>query len=195
VIAQRAAGPFFSYANPWPETTHWPFRCSAPGDGMPPCGRADFVPEIPCADTDTRYMLHMGLSTGCRLPAPCGAGRSGCRCALFRVHYGLVLYDRNQLRQRAALPTAHPYAAPAVLQYAVIRARVLQRQQSDLRRATPHILQQVWFLLLPTASLCTAFPTSSCTAFPMSSLPFLRPLRGLHTLPCPPARQIRNAEA
>jgi hypothetical protein len=30
-----------------------------------------------------------------RLPAPCGAGRSGCRCTLFRVRYGLVLYDRN----------------------------------------------------------------------------------------------------
>jgi hypothetical protein len=28
---------FFNYVNPWPETAHWPLRCSAPGDGgVPP---------------------------------------------------------------------------------------------------------------------------------------------------------------
>jgi hypothetical protein len=25
----------FNYVSPWPETTHWPLRCSTPGDGMP----------------------------------------------------------------------------------------------------------------------------------------------------------------
>jgi hypothetical protein len=69
---------FFNYVNPWPETTHWPLRCSAPGDGMPPCGRADFVPEISCGDTCC--ILHMGLSTGCRLPVAQAVAAAAVRC-------------------------------------------------------------------------------------------------------------------
>jgi hypothetical protein len=56
---------FFNYVNPWPETTHWPLRCSAPGDGMPPsCGRADFGPETSCGATS---FVCASSSTGCRL--------------------------------------------------------------------------------------------------------------------------------
>jgi hypothetical protein len=58
---------------------------------MPPCGRADFVLEISCGATC--YIWASRPAT--RVPASFSAGRSGCRCALFQVHYGLVLYDRN----------------------------------------------------------------------------------------------------
>jgi hypothetical protein len=62
--------PIQPYVNPWPETTHWPLRCSAPGDGMPPCGRADFGPEISCGDTCFICALD-------RLPARFRVGRGG----------------------------------------------------------------------------------------------------------------------
>jgi hypothetical protein len=47
---------FFYNISPWPETTHWPLSCSAPGDRVPPCGRAAsqlrcFGPEISCGTT------------------------------------------------------------------------------------------------------------------------------------------------
>jgi hypothetical protein len=49
---------FFNYVNPWPETRNHPLASPpllslglAPGDGMPPCGRADFGPEISCGTT------------------------------------------------------------------------------------------------------------------------------------------------
>jgi hypothetical protein len=80
---------FFNYVNPWPETTHWPLRCSAPGDGMPPSAvrrvdepTSDFGPETPCSVWRVacgvwrvacgvwRHVLHMCPSTSLdQLPA------------------------------------------------------------------------------------------------------------------------------
>jgi hypothetical protein len=161
---------FFNYVNPWPGATHWPLRCSAPGDGMPPCGRADFVPEISCAATC--YMLHLGLScdTIDRLPAPFGplafsAGRSGCRCALFRVRYGLVLYGLNHAQSAEAVrlrprdskqlqqPTATRHGPRAAARPGWHVARNAQSGIWDLGRleATHHHHHRQW-LWLPAAS-------------------------------------------
>jgi hypothetical protein len=84
---------FFNYVNPWPETTQRPLRCSAPGDGMSPCGRADF------AVRKFRVAPRASYARLDRLPARFRAGRSGCPPQKIQnailVHYGLVLYDRN----------------------------------------------------------------------------------------------------
>jgi hypothetical protein len=55
--------------------------------------KTKFDPSPANANADRRLELHMGLSTGCRLPAPASfsAGRGGFRCASFRAHYALVL--------------------------------------------------------------------------------------------------------
>jgi hypothetical protein len=52
-----------------------------------------------------RHVLHMGLALD-RLPTPFSAGRSGCRCALFRVHCGWArfVYDRNPHAPLASWP-------------------------------------------------------------------------------------------
>jgi hypothetical protein len=73
---------FFNYVDPWPETTHWPLRCSAPGDGMPPCGRADFGRSGNFVWTVWRHVLriHMHVPHNVpldRLPARFREGRSG----------------------------------------------------------------------------------------------------------------------
>jgi hypothetical protein len=74
---------FFNYVNPWPEATHWPLRCSAPGGGggMPPCGRADFGPETGNSKfrvaPRASFFIHMPYAPLDRLPGLFRTGRSG----------------------------------------------------------------------------------------------------------------------
>jgi hypothetical protein len=83
---------FFNYVNPWPETTHWPLRCSAPGDGMPPCGRADFGPEISCGATC--------FITPICAPRPAAGSLSRRLQRLAQnailLHYALLWYERDR---------------------------------------------------------------------------------------------------
>jgi hypothetical protein len=69
---------FFNYVNPWLKPTPWPLRCSAPGDGMPPCGRADF--GLRSGNFVWRHVLHMGPSTGCRLAFAQVVAAAAVRC-------------------------------------------------------------------------------------------------------------------
>jgi hypothetical protein len=77
---------------------------------MPPCGRADFGPEISCGATAPRAS-YAPLD---RLPGSFRAGRSGWPKTQFgsTMGYGLVLYDRNPERSAAE---AGPGPARALL--------------------------------------------------------------------------------
>jgi hypothetical protein len=72
---------FSNYVNPWPETTHWPPRCSAPaGDGVLSCGLepATSVRKFRVAWAMWRHVLHTGLSTGCRTALALAPSRRSC---------------------------------------------------------------------------------------------------------------------
>jgi hypothetical protein len=90
----------FNCVNPRAETTHWPLASpllSAPGDGLGcRCRRVDEPTSV------RKFRVAPRASYGPldldRLPARFRAGRSGCRGALFLLHYGFTLPGRTLIR-------------------------------------------------------------------------------------------------
>jgi hypothetical protein len=78
-------------------------RCSAPGDWMPPCGRADFGPEISCGAT---CFISMRPSTGCRLAfaQAVAAGPKRNFGPLYLSLGSFCMTDDRNPRLRGALP-------------------------------------------------------------------------------------------